>query len=233
MNWKRSCSIVWSVALAIILSAGARASILTPGTGGQVPDVFTGCSGCTLLASTNSGIVSGSFNGLVLNFDLVSAVYSDPSNTFGAGDLDFMYQVTNEPTSTDSVGRVTATDFAGFMTDVGYTAAGASLPGGLFVNGSVAPGLVDRNTASTVGFGFAVPPLFALVPPGEASTVLIIQTDATRFTIGQASVIDGKATTINALGPAAAVPEPISFLLVGGGLLILGGSRIRRFRGED
>src|SRR5439155_14976179 len=124
------------------------------------------------------------------------------SNTFGAGDLDFMYQVTNIATSTDSIGRVTAINFSGFQTDVGYTSAGATLPGGLFVNGDVAPGLVDRNTASTVGFGFAVPPLFALVPPGEASTVLIIETDATQFQQGQASVIDGKATTVDAFCPA-------------------------------
>ena len=229
MSGMRAHSILYLSALAVAIFP-ASASVLTPGTGGQVPDVFAGCSGCTLLASTDSGIVTGSFNGLVLNFDLVSAVYSDPSNTFGAGDLDFMYQVTNEPTSTDSVGRVTATDFAGFLTDVGYTAAGATLPGGIFVNGSVPPGLVDRNTASTIGFGFAVPPLFALVPPDEASTVLIIQTNATNFTVGQASVIDGKATTIDALGPAAAVPEPISFLLLGGGLLALGLGHIRRSR---
>jgi hypothetical protein len=206
----------------------AGATVLTPGTGGQLPDVFTGCAGCTLLATADTGPISSTFNGVTLTFDLVSAVYSDPSNTFGAGDLDFMYQVTNEASSTDSVGRVTATDFAGFQTDVGYTAAGSSLPGGLFVNGSVPPGLVDRNTASTVGFGFAVPPLFALVPPDEASSVLIIETNATRFTTGQASVIDGKATTVDAFGPTAAVPEPISFLLVGAGLLGLGFSRIRR-----
>jgi hypothetical protein len=39
--------------------------------------------------------VTGSFSGVVLTVDLVSAVYSDPSNTFGSGKLDFTYQVTN------------------------------------------------------------------------------------------------------------------------------------------
>jgi hypothetical protein len=229
MTWKGVFSIVCSVALAVFFSAGASASILTPGTGGQLPDIFAGCSGCTLLASNDSGLMTSSFNGVVLAFDLVSAVYSDPSNTFGAGDLDFMYQVTNESSSTDSIGRVTAISFAGFQTDVGYTAAGSTLPGGLFVDGSVAPGLVDRNTASTVGFGFAVAPSFQLVPPGEASTVLIIQTNATRFTSGQVSVIDGKATTVDSFGPAS-VPEPRSLLFLVGSMLTLGFIRVRRFR---
>jgi hypothetical protein len=110
-----------------VFSAAASATVLTPGSGGQLPDVFAGCLGCTLLASHDSGFVTGSFDGVVLTVDVVAAVYSDPSNAFGAGELDFMYQVTNESRSTDSVGRITATNFAGFETDVGYTAADAKL----------------------------------------------------------------------------------------------------------
>jgi hypothetical protein len=168
---------------------------------------------------------------LTLTFDLVSAVYSDPNNTFGAGDLDFVYQVTNEASSTDSIGRVTATDFTGFQTDVGYNTAGSTFPFSPFAtDGTVAPGLVDRNTASTIGFGFAVPPLFALIPPGHASNVLEIQTDATNFQLGQASVVDGKATTVDAFGPAtAAVPETASTLelLFLGLIVLLGITRVR------
>lgn len=200
---------------------------ITPGTGGVLPDIFAGCSGCTLLASNDTGPITSTFNGVTLTFDLVSAVYSDPTNLLGG--LDFMYQVTNEATSTDSIGRVTATDFSGFRTDVGYNTQGSTFPTSPFAtDGTVPPGLVDRNTASTVGFGFAVPPLFALVPPGKSSNVLEIQTNATNFQLGQASVIDGKATTVDAFGPATGVPEPTSLLLLGGGLLALGS--IRRFR---
>ena len=220
-----------ALTLSLLVSAAAGASLLPPGTGGQPPDVFAGCAGCTLLAAIDSGIVSASFDGVVLNFDLVTAVYADPSNTFGAGKLDFMYQVTNEATSTDSIGRVTATDFAGFATDVGFTATGASLPGGFFANGSVVPGFVDRNTGTTVGFGFTVP--LALVPPGQASMVLVIETDANTFALGEASVIDGKATTLSAFGPSQSesVPEPGTLLLLACGILALSGMRTLRSGG--
>ena len=219
MKSSRVCSLVLTGLL--VFFGVAHATVLTPGTGGQLPDIFPGCSGCTLLASRDTGVVTTTSNGVTLSFDLVAAVYADPSNTFGAGNLDFMYQVTNEGRSNDSIGRVTTTNFTGYLTDVGFATSGSSLPGGIFVNGIVAPGLVDRNTASTVGFGFAVPPLFALIGPGQASTVLIIQTNATSFQLGNANVIDGQAISTDAFGPAGGtppVPEPSSIILMGCGL---------------
>ncbi len=219
MKSSRVCSLVLT-GLLVFLGV-AHASVLTPGTGGQLPDIFSGCAGCTLLASHDTGVVTASSGGVTLSFDLVSAVYSDPNNTFGAGDLDFMYQVTNLASSNDSIGRVTVTNFTGFQTDVGYNLTGSTFPGSPFAtDGTVAPGLVDRNTASTIGFGFAVPPLYALVGPGQASTVLVVETNATNFQLGQANVIDGQAVPTDAFGPAGtpSVPEPSTMILMGSGI---------------
>jgi hypothetical protein len=218
----------FALALVLMFSwslAGPTQATITPvGLGAFPPDVFPGCAGCTLLASFNSGTVTSG----LLTFDLNSAVYLDPSNTFGAGDLDFMYQVSNSASSSDSITRVTAINFTGFLTDVGFTTAGASLPGGLFVNGTVAPQLVDRLSAATVGFSFNAP-LTLVIAPGETSTVLIIETDATQFTAGTANIIDGSVATVDAFEPASSpTPEPVSALLMGTGLLSI--AVIRRLR---
>jgi hypothetical protein len=73
----------------LLLVSGAHANTLAPGGSGS-PDVFSGLSGLTLLASSSLVTVNGGDN-----WDFNEAVYSDPNNTFGAGDLDFMFQVTN------------------------------------------------------------------------------------------------------------------------------------------
>ena len=223
MRVKRGTWVVLLLSLSAIIiafSEAAHGTLLVPGPGAFAPDSFPGCVGCTLLASTNSGTITT----VTLTLDLTSAVYADPANVFGAGDLDFVYQVSNSTSSTDAVGRVTAISFTGFGTDVGFTAAGASLPGGLFVNGSVAPELVDRVSPGTVGFSFN------FFPPGETSTVLVIQTNASVFAPGKTNIIDGSVASVDTLEPTgrAVTPEPSSVVLFGTGLLTAAGALRRR-----
>ena len=101
----------------------ARGSVITPGPGAFPPDIFN-LPGTTLLASNT---VSGMDSTGTLSFTVTSAVFSNPGNTFGANDLDFVYQVANSANSMDSIGRITAINFTGFSTDVGYDITGSTL----------------------------------------------------------------------------------------------------------
>jgi hypothetical protein len=193
----------------------ASATVLPPG-GSGLPDIFAGIPGGTLLASLNTGSIT-STNGKI-TFTLVTAVYSDPGNIFGANDLDFVYQVQNSANSVDGIARTTAIDFTGFQTDVGYITAGSTLPGGLFVNGTAPPGFVDRSlSGGTVGFTFNFPP-FPGILPGQTSTVLVIQTNATAFNAGNFNVIDGGVSTVSTFQPAP-VPECSTTILLGLGMI--------------
>lgn len=203
-------------AIAMFLSiSSASASLLAPNST-LPPDIFGPLPGATLLASLNTGSVTST--GGKITFDLVAAVYSDPSNPFGAGDLDFVYQVTNSAASLDSIGRLTAIDFTGFQTDVGFTATGSAIPGGLFVDGTQAPQLVDRGlSGDTVGFGYNSIASSTFLP-GTTSTALIIETNATMFAPGHFNVIDGGVSTVSAFQPS--VPDSgTTALLLGLGVI--------------
>ena len=67
------------------------------------------------------------------------------------------------------------------------------------------------------------------IKPGQVSSVLIISTNATNFTTGIASLIDGGTVTVASFEPttASSVPEPASFPLLCGGLVALIGIRSR------
>jgi hypothetical protein len=136
------------------------------------------------------------------------------------GTLDFYYQVENNAGSIDSLARETDTNFTGFTTSTGFRVDGSTLPGG-FVDGTVVPVTADRNgPGDVVGFSFN-PPDSAKIPPGSTSNVFVISTDATHFTNGTASLIDGGTTTIKAFEPQSAVPEPSELMVMALGLITL------------
>jgi hypothetical protein len=208
------CAAAWSP----VSYAGLIGTVLDSPGSTVFPGLTSAAPG-TLLATvvspysftTKAGTTSGS---------VVSAVYLDADGT-----LDFYYQISNSANSASAIARATETSFAGFTTSVGYRTDGASLPGGIFINGSVIPNSTDRNSpGSVIGFNFQ-PPDSAKILPGTSSLVFVIATNATGFDAGDLSVIDGGTQTVASFEPTASVgapvPEPASL-----GLLALGSATL-------
>jgi hypothetical protein len=187
---------------------------------------FGDCTGTAvasvLLASTSQPFTSST------GFDsgtLISAVYRET----GAGTLDFYYQVVLNTTSTncggggqpacDPIARETNIDFTDLNPSFTTWAATRGDAVGPFSAGTVFPITADRSAiGNIVGFSFN-PPDGAKIQPGQTSAILIISTNATNYTNGFSSVIDGGVTTVASFQPAAApVPEPATLCLFGTGL---------------
>jgi hypothetical protein len=199
-----------SAAFAMVAAApAAQAIVLDPGTSGS-PDLLSLGSGSTLVANTGSLPFSNSaFSGTIDEW-----VYEDTANTFGSGDLTWIIQVASSANSSDAIARVTAGNFATFMTDVGDN------------GGANAPSLVDRDTPGhTIGFSWAAT---GGLLAGQTSDLLMIDTNASRFTTGTLAVIDSQTSDLSAYEPSA-VPEPPTWAMM---LLGFAGLGVAGYRGS-
>ena len=202
----------------------ANATPIAPGgTVAAVPIAFPGGTELDSVFYANVGLAN-------LIVDVGASVLRN-----AAGTLDFYYQVTNDSAG-NQVHLLTGSDFSGFVTDVWWVLNGAAVPcaecpSGSFTNGTQDPLTVDRDAFGEIGFSFPTPGFE--VDPGEASVVLLIQTNATAFEPGVVSVIgDGGTVTRPAFQPGvSAVPErasSASLLLLSIGLLGTGATIHRK-----
>ena len=208
----------------------AGATILVPGQQLAPPDVFAGTLG-TLLANETVPL-----NSLTFNASLTAAVYRGGTDSLCPTCLTFAYQVSDisgTSLGTGVIEDLTSSVFTTFTTDVGYQILGSATS--LFAAGGINPCTVGRTASgpgAVVSFDFfnaaTTGPSGCSLVPGLHTSLLLVETDATNFTTGLFSAIDGATSTVVAYAPAAATPEPSSLLLMGTGLVSAAGMLLRR-----
>jgi hypothetical protein len=140
-----------------------------------------------------------------------TVIAGDVSNPFGG--LTFIYQVANDASSGDAIGRVTVTGYDGWLTDMSFEPS-LGLP----------PATMDRSfNGNVVGYSFVGPPLGPTVlMPGSTSGMLVVQTDAPAWATSTGNIIDGSIASGPAYAPVSEpVPEPASVLLAIIGVVLL------------
>lgn len=193
-------------AACVFAALATQAVILNPGTAFPIPlpsepDPFGG----TIIASMNQPLITPQFTGNLTS----SVIAGDANSPFGG--LTFTYRVQIN-SATASISRLTVGNYDGFLTDVSFFGM-SPVPMGATRSGE-APGI-----GNTLRFDF-----FGGLTTGMTSALIVVQTGAPFFQVGQAGVIDTSTATVDAFAPLA-VPEPGSLALMLAGLGLLAARR--------
>ncbi len=192
----------------------AKAQSLTPGTMITPSVTFSGSDLGTLLDSQQND-VNFVFGGETLNFTARSAVYQNTNGT-----LDFLYQLVNAPTSSNSIGRFTVS-LIPLETQTSIAFSSDDVDGtGIFSSGTFVPDGADRGpSGSPIGFDFRAGGNGRILA-GGTSAILRVRTDATNFQPGRFAVINGVAASTGSFSPSPSggvsivnAPEPASLTL--------------------
>ena len=198
----RDVRFLWMIVIAlgiVGLSRVATAVIINPSQ--SLSPVGSGAFTGSLANDTGSESFSGTdiFNNVVFFGLIDSRVYVDS----GTGKLDFTYQFSNNANSPDSIEQMTVGGYAGLITDADYVPA----------TGAAIPSLVTRSSSGDlIGFSF---PGSSAVLQGQTTDLLVIKTNASNYTLGNAAIQDGGNGNVSVFVPAPAVPEPATAAIAG------------------
>jgi len=188
----------------------ANAALITPGQTINNPPGLAVYGGVAVFPSTTTPFIGTSVLGAAFTGELTSTVYSDPANVFGAGDYDFVYQFSNDNNpNNDAIENFSINGFGGYSTNADYSAGSNVAPVQIT---RLAPSLgdvINYYFGSTSG-----------VPYSKSSDQLVIQTNATSYQFGTASLQDGGTARISA--PVPSVPEPATFAIASFAVCALG-----------
>jgi hypothetical protein len=217
----------WQIVLLTMgLSISARAVTLSPGGAVLTSGTSTNLRPelvANLLTNLTESFVGVSTSGTIT---FTGSLRLEVRQEVVAGTLDFYFQIINDPTSLNSIARLTTASYTRFLTDVDWR---TDRPGSIAVTSADRQALGDA-----VGFNFTSTPLGAgVISPGSTSHWFFVKTDATQFGLGTVALIDGGVATVAAFAP---IPEPSTSVLVIGALCSVGallranGKRLRAER---
>lgn len=216
------------VAALALVAGPARADLMgTPVTPGSTPVTITAEAASNL---ANETLLATDLSNPLIGNPLISGNLANAVFRNSVGQLDFLYQLTNNAGSVP-ISTITVNNFAGFLAAAGtLTGTLPANASGLFTAGTAVSTNAERGSnGADVSFHNLA------LAPGQTTTVFFVHTNATSFNqLGQALVsattsANGGAVATTKFEPTA-VPEPST--LAGAALAALLGLGYARRRGQ-